>query len=798
MKISLSWLKDYIDINIPPAQIAKMLTSAGMEVESFETIGQGFRNVVVAQVTSAEKHPNADNLVVAQVNDGSTAYQVVCGAKNCRTGLKTALARIGAVLKDETGKEFKIKQTKLRGVESSGMLCSGMELGLSDENDGIMEFAEHMPLGADVSEMYADVLFEISLTPNLAHCNSFVGIARELSALTGLPLKIPSFSIQENFQEKIEDNVKVSVQDKIKCPRYACRLIKNVDIKTSPDWLKKRLDSCGIRPINAVVDVTNYLMLELGHPMHAFDFDKLKGNHIIVKGALENERFMTLDDKERVLKSSDLVICDRDGPVAIAGVMGGLNTEVTMGSKNILLEAAYFQPATIRKTSKRLNLSSESSKRFERGCDPNAVINALNRAAMLIREFAGGEIVAGAIDVKEHDFLEKEISCRHAKLNSILGTHLSVSEVESIFNRLYFKCQWNGQDAFIVKVPTFRVDVNAEIDLVEEVARIYGYDNIPMSSAKYSTAVMPHSPMYLFEREVRSRLLSEGLQEFLTCDLIGPTLSNIVQDNTMPSDSIVSVLNPTSVEQSFLRTSLLPGLLEVVKYNHDHQNPNISGFEIGRIHFKKDDVYKEQSVVGVVLTGKSRPHHWEDKPKDVDFYDLKGLLENIFKELRVPTVRFSENALEMFHSGRQASMYVDSLEIGSFGEIHPSIQRRLDVPHRIYFAEVNLHDLIRVRIPEQKMVSISLFPCSERDWTVTLNNTVPIEKIVEMIRSLKSTLLENVYVLDIYHSDKLGKDKKNATFHFIYRDTEKTVEQEEVEKEHHNIINQIASWLETL
>jgi phenylalanyl-tRNA synthetase beta chain len=795
MKISLNWLKEYINLNILPVQIAKMLTSAGIEVDSIKSCSTGFEKVVVAKVVDTEKHPNAENLVIANVTDGIATYQVVCGAPNCKPGLKTAFALVGAILKDESGKEFKIKASKLRGVESNGMLCSGLELGISDEASAILDFGDEIPLGADLAELYADTIFEISLTPNLAHCTSLIGIARELSALTDLPLHLPQIQIKEDSKDPIQNNVSILVEDKLKCPRYACRMIKNVDIKASPDWLKRKLESAGLRSVNNVVDVTNFVLLEMGHPMHAFDFDRLQGRQIIVKCAKENEQFTTLDQKQRILAATDLMICDQTHPIAIAGVMGGLNSEVEFSTKNILLEAAYFQPSSIRKTSKRLGLQTESSKRFERGSDPNAVLKALDRAAALIEDLSGGTIVGGIVDVKDQEFLEKSIACRLSKLNGILGTHLGVSEVESIFNRLHFKSSWDGIDAFYVKVPTFRVDISEEIDLVEEVARMYGYDNIPKSLTKFSVNQLTHSPMFLFEREVRSRLLSEGLQEFLTCDLIGPSLLSLIDNTDESEPTQIKVLNPTSIEQSLLRTSLLPGLLQVVKYNHDHQNPNISGFELGRVHFKQGDQFKEQSVAGVVLTGKSRPPHWEEKARDVDFYDIKGILENVFRELRIYPVRFAENALEMFHSGRQASIYVDSLEIGSFGEIHPAIQRRLDVPQRIYFAEFNLHDLIQVRQPEQKMVPLSVYPCSQRDWTITLQGAMPVEKVLKSVLSLKSCLLEDVFVLDVYQSDKLGSDKKNVTLRFIYRDKEKTIEQETVENEHSKLINKILSLL---
>lgn len=796
MKIPLSWLKEYIDLNLPPQQIAKMLTGAGIEVDAVETLSLGFENVVVGHVTSVGRHPNADNLVIAKVTDGNETYQVVCGAQNCKEGMKTALALLGATLHDATGAEFKIKKTKLRGIESFGMLCSGAELGLSDDVHGIMEFDEHIKVGTDLAELYADTVFDVSLTPNLNHCASVIGVARELSAITGQPLKYPKITVNEDAHDSINGQVKVSVENWSKCPRYACRLIKNVDIRQSPDWLKKRLEACGLRPINNVVDVTNYVLLEMGHPLHAFDYDRLEGHEIIVRAALEGESFVTLDDKKRTLSDSDLMICDKSRPVAIAGVMGGKNSEVGFSTKNILIESAYFQPASIRRTSKRLGLQSDASKRFERGADPNAVLIALDRTVMLLQTIASGVVSEGVIDVKEKDFPEKHVTCRLSRINSLLGTRLSMGEVESIFNRLQFHSHWNGQDTFSVRVPTYRVDIFGEIDLIEEVARIYGFDNIPKCEACYSSTQIPHSPIFLFEREVRSTLLAEGLQEFLTCDLIGPSLLNIIGEPLMPEGDVITVLNPVSIEQSVLRTSLLPGLLQVVKYNFDHQIHDISGCEVGRIHFKDREQYTEQYVAGIVLTGKTQPHHWDQKPLEVDFYDLKGIIENILKELRVENVTFKKSQLSFFHTGRQASIFVDQLKIGTLGEVHPSIQRRLDVPQRIYFAELNLHDMASVRQPESKMKALDIYPSSERDWTVTLPEQIPIENVLGKLRSIPSNLLECVDIFDIYRSEKLGTDKKNATFHFIYRDKQKTVEQEEVETEHQKIIKEALSLLE--
>lgn len=790
MKIPFTWLKEFIGLEKTPEQLSKILTMAGLEVDGVEKVGPQFSNVVVGKVLETVKHPDADKLVVAQVSDGTETFQVVCGAPNCRAGIKVAFAKIGAVLHDDKG-SFTIKKSKLRGVESSGMLCSATEIGLGSDGEGIMELSEALPEGTDLASVYSDVVFEISLTPNLGHCSSVLGVARELSAATHSPVRMPETRLTET---SIATKPSVTIQDFNKCPRYAARFIQGVKVGPSPAWLQKRLEMAGLRSVNNVVDVTNYVMLELGHPLHAFDFDRIEGGAINVRAARDGERFITLDGKERDLNSEDLLIAGKNDALAIAGVMGGQNSEVTDETTRILLEAAYFAPASIRRTSKRLGLSTDSSKRFERGTDPNSLLRALDRAAMLIQELAGGEVANSVIDLKESAFLEKVVSCRLQRINSLLGTHLGISEVESIFKSLQMACKWNGRDAFVVSVPTYRVDVQSEIDLVEEVARIYGFDNIPRTAPKYHASTLPHSPIYLFENEIRRRLVAEGLQEFLTCDLIGPSNLAVVGDEV--SESSVKVLNPNSIEQSILRTSLLPGLLQVVKYNEDHQNHDLSGFEIGRVHFRDGDKYHEESVAALILSGKNRPHFWDDKPRDVDFYDLKGIVENLLDQLGITNYTFRESTLQTFHTGRQAAVFVGALEIGSLGEIHPAVQRRLDVPQRILFAELSLHDLFPLRAADQRMVEISKYPASERDWTVSLKEETPVQQVLSTIEGVPSRLLEHVSLIDIYRSEKLGQGKKNVTFHFVYRDKERTIAQEAVDAEHARIINEVLKQME--
>lgn len=794
MKVPLNWLKEYITIEESPAHIAKLLTMAGLEVDAIENVTPPFTQVVVAEVLRTEKHSDADKLQIAHVSDGTTEYQVVCGAPNCRPGIKTALALVGATLDDGTDKPFKVKKSKIRGVESSGMLCSEKELGISLEHEGIIEFAPQIALGAGVAEMYGNTIFEISLTPNLAHCMCVLGVARELSAITGFPLRYPRITLEET-QPLTKDLVSIDVKAKEKCPRYLARVISNIKIGDSPDWLKKRLTDAGIRPINNVVDVTNFVMMEIGHPLHAFDLSKVVGKQVIVRTARENETIVTLDGKTRALVPEDLLICDKDKAIAIAGVMGGLNSEIDGSTTTIVIESAYFNPSTIRKTSKRLGLMSDASKRFERGTDPNGALVALDRAAMMIHQLSGGSIAEGYIDVKEQEFKPLVLECRLNRIQKILGIPISASEVENVFHRLDWLTTYDGQNTFTMTVPTYRSDVKEEIDLIEEVARIYGYDNIHSEAPRYPTTNIPHSPLYLLEKETRARLIQRSLQELLTCDLIGPSLLELVKDNSMPKEAFIQVKNPTSIEQSILRTSLLPSLLEVAKYNFDRQNSDLAGFEIGKVHFKANGQYREQSVAGIILMGKSSPAFWREKPADVDYYTIKGVVETFLKEMGIPKIDFKARTIPNLHPGRQASLFVGDLEIGSIGEVHPDLLRRLDLPQRVYFAEINLQDLQEVRTKDKKMEELPIYPGSDRDWTVTLDDRFPMQEVLRLVEKSPSKFLEKFYLIDIYRNDKLGPHGLNATFRFCYRDRKKTISQEDVDGEHARILAKVQEQL---
>ncbi|MGM0439699.1 MAG: phenylalanine--tRNA ligase subunit beta [Chlamydiota bacterium] len=794
MKLPLSWLKEYVEIEHSPEEVAHLLTMAGLEVDAVEYYRPPFTGVVVGEVLETTPHPDADKLCQAKVFDGQETHDLICGAPNCRPGLRTAFAKVGGVLKDAKGKDFKIKKSKIRGIESYGMLCSGSELQLTDEHNGILELGTEYPLGADLSLQFSEVVFEISLTPNLGHCNSVLGIAREFAALTGSPLKIHPSHVVEDEQESIHKLAQVLVEDRQHCLRYGCRVLKDVCIGPSPLWLQTKLMHCGVRSVNNVVDITNLVMMELGQPIHAFDYDLISGHQVTIRAAKPGEKLITLDGVERSLNEESLLICDHEKPLALAGIMGGENSEVTDSTANVLIEAAYFEPTNIRRTSKALGVSTESSKRFERGVDPNNVIEALDKVAELINTLAGGKVAQGVIDIKEVEFHEKVVTCRLSRINKILGMQLAVGEIQDIFKRLQFFNQWDGDDTFSIRVPSFRHDIQQEIDLIEEVVRVYGYENIPKDEVAFSISKIPHAPIYLLEKEVRQRLIAEGLQDFINCDLISPSQAELWADN---SASLVKIINPTSTEQSVLRPSLLPGLLEVIKHNFHHDTYDVSGFEVGRIHYKAGDDYYENSMAAIVLTGNSSYPHWSEEGSEVDFFSIKGIVENLFAGLELENLTFKRSQLPVFHPGRQASIFKDEIDIGVIGELHPALLSQQGVGQRIFFAEINLDNILKMQPHTKTMEPLPQYPGSERDWTITIKEDLPIQDIIDIMEEAPSKLLKEVsFVGQYYDEQKVGSGWKNVTFNMLYRSDKKTVSLAAVEKDHAKVVSYTLEKLE--
>ncbi|MFS8564113.1 MAG: phenylalanine--tRNA ligase subunit beta [Rhabdochlamydiaceae bacterium] len=629
------------------------------------------------------------------------------------------------------------------------MLCSGAELGFSKDHDGIMELSTDWQLGSDLTSFYSDPIFDISLTPNLGHCLSILGIARELGSTLHLKAKRPDFCIQKTEGPAINKRISVSIESPEMCPRYALRFVQNIKIKPSPDWVVRKLEACGIRSINNVVDVSNLVMLELGQPLHIFDAAKIAGKTLIVSAKSTHVSMATLDEKERAIPPYALMISDKEKPLAFAGIMGGLSSAVTTSTTDVVIEAALFNPSSIRKTARALDLKSDSSYRFERGIDPNGLLLALDRACFLIQELAGGEIVQGVIDEKEQEFPPKEVSCRVARVNALLGTHLSLNEITSLLERLEMHIKVRSEEELLVSVPTYRTDIQREVDLVEEVAKVFGYNNLPKKPPLHSSSSLLDTPLYSFEKEVHKLLLQESLQECITCDLISPTLSKLTMEKGLTENATIAVLHPRSFDQSVLRTSLLPGLLQVIKHNANHQVSDISAFEIGKIHFKEGDQFREQSCAGLILTGKKGPLHWDEKSKNVDFFDLKGIVQNMLKGLNLTEPTFEPSHFHTLHPGRQAHLKIGKQTIGVIGEVHPSILENFGLDSRVVFGELNLQDLMASRHKDKKYHKLPSFPGSERDWTLTLKHDAPMAKVFEAIEKSKSPSL-NTMLLSTY------------------------------------------------
>jgi phenylalanyl-tRNA synthetase beta chain len=790
MKIPLSLLKTYLPLDLPIETICNTLTMLGIEVDSILNEHPSFANVIVGEVLSTSPHPNAEKLNIAQVHNGEKSVQVICGASNCRPGIKTAFAQVGSLIIDSDEKRRTIDKATIRGVESYGMLCSADELHLWKDNAGIMELPLEWETGKDLTSLLWDPVLELSLTPNLGHCLSALGIARELAAGLQKEIKQKTFPLVENQKNPIEKKIQIQIDDFHLTPRYMGRLIENVNIGPSPFWLQKELYSCGLKPINNVVDVTNYILIKTGHPMHAFDFDLIEGSILRISTSKSKEKWTGLDGVDREISPETLVISDAKKIVAAAGIMGGKNSAVSDKTKNIFLECAFFDPITIRKGAKKLSLRTDSAIRFEKGIDPNGLEKALDEAAYLIALLSGGEVAMGKIDLKKDAFAPKTISLRPARANQLLGTKLSRAEMENIFKRLECKIIKSSEEAITLEIPTYRFDIAEEIDLIEEIARLYGYNNIEKAKAVSTPSQIPNDSVYLFEKLLRNKMIGLGLQEFLTSDLISPKMAEYcIEFISGKGIELLKAIHAKTEEYSILRPSLLPGLLQVAKTNIDLKNLNFSAFEIGRIHFLQNNNCVEVPILSLLLTGKASPAHWSHKGNDVDFYTIKGMIENIIETLRIPNITYKKGDHISFHPGRQAEIRYNDLVIGAFGEIHPDLLAKADIKQRLYFAELDIEHLLKYHLPNAKFKPIPNLPSSERDWTVSLPSKATIESLFEQIQKHRPEILEKFELIDLYIPENTSR--KNATFRFTYRDLLKTVSAEEVEEMHTKMVSKL-------
>ncbi|RMF45305.1 MAG: phenylalanine--tRNA ligase subunit beta, partial [Deltaproteobacteria bacterium] len=793
MIVTVNWLREFVDFNADVEDLAHRLTMAGLEVEAIEHIGADLDSVVVARLLSVEKHPEADRLTVCQVDTGSEQLQIVCGATNHKTGDLVALAQVGSVLPGD----FKIKKSKIRGQVSMGMLCSEKELGLSEESAGIMILPEGLDLGQPVFEALGlkDTRIEIGLTPNRPDCLSVYGVAREVAALYGVPLKKPEVRVSETGPAAT-GVTSVSIEEPEHCPRYMARVVKGVRIGPSPAWLVRKLESVGQRSVNNVVDITNLIMLELGQPMHAFDFDLLRQGRIVVRLAGENSRFTTLDGQERELKATDLVICDGEGPVALAGIMGGENSEIGDKTCNILLESAYFKPTTVRRTAKRLGIHSESSHRFERGTDINMVPFALDRAAMLVAELAGGEVAEGAIDAYPSPFEPARIELRMQRCNEVLGLDLNTDKARQHLESIGITCDTVADDRLSCGVPSFRPDLEREIDLIEEVARLAGYDTIPVAmpvSRLIDNEAREHKR---FVDRARDCMVGQGFNEIVSYSFISPQAwDQLGLSAGDPRRQVIRLLNPLTEEQSVMRTTLVPSMLQTVAGNLAYRSHDLRLFELRPVFMPARDgegEHQEPWRLSLALSGRRSPLGWASEEQAVDFFDLKGACELLFGHLGIEGVSWQADAGEPWlHPGKSARLLVGKVQVGVAGELHPEIQSRLDLEQTVYVAEIDIEQLGAMPRPGIRFSKLSRFPDTFRDSAILVDDDLGAEQVLEIVRQASPKFAEDVVLFDLYRGKGVPEGKKSLAFRVRYRSFDQTLTDEQITRAHDKIIRRL-------
>lgn len=795
MLISFNWLKDYVRLDdISAVDLAERLTRSGVAVDIVHSLNKGVSKVFIGHVTKREQHPDADKLSLCQVDVGEEEpLQIVCGAKNVAEGQKVAVAKVGAVLPGN----FKIKKAKLRGQASMGMICSLQELGIETKFvpkeilEGIFVFPKDAEVGKDALEYLNlnDEVLELDLTPNRADCLNMIGVAYEVAAILNRDVTLPTPMLKTSIA-KASDFIQVRVEVLEDNPHYQAIIIKDLKIAPSPLWLQNRLMASGIRPISNVVDVTNYVLLEYGQPLHAFDYDRFGSKEIVVRRATEGEEIITLDDSVRKLSKDHLVITNGTEPVAVAGVMGGVKSEVQTDTTTILLEAAYFNGATIRKASKDLGLRSDSSVRFEKGIDPNRVALAAKRAAQLICELAGGEVLEGVVEVNELVANPLTIEISLQRINKALGTELKIGVVAEIFKRLQFLYS-QKEAGFTVFVPTRRGDITIEADLIEEVARLYGYDQIPTTLPIGLTTAGSLTESQKRRRKVRRYLESIGLNQAITYSLTSESKAKGFA-NKLNDLTAVSLAMPMSEDRSTLRTSLIPHVLDVVQYNQNRNITDLAIYEVGSIFLSAEKKLTKQPVetemVAGAFTGIWESHLWQGEKKKVDFFVAKGILEGLFKLLGIEAnIRYQSVQMDSLHPGRTAAILIDGKEIGFVGQIHPSLQKELALNETFVF-QLNLAAVLSVNEKEVFYDPIPKYPAISRDIALVVGEKIHAQAVKDVIIDNGGELLKSVQLFDLYQGEKIESGLKSLAFSLTYFDPTRTLTDEEVTIVHHQIL----------
>lgn len=789
MLLSIKWLKDYVDIDITPAELADALTMAGLEVDEIKLLKPAFTGVVSAKILSVKPHPSADKLSLCEVTDSIQTYPIVCGAKNIKAGDIVPLAKVGATIPGD----YTIKSTVLRGEKSDGMLCSEEELEVGDDNSGIMQLPPDTALGKPLEEILdlGDTVLDVSITPNRADCLSMIGIAREVAAITGKEIKIPTSEIQESTED-IKGITSVKIIDSDLCPRYTARMIKDVQIGPSPVWMKTRLEAVGLRSINNVVDVTNFVMLEMGQPLHSFDFRFLEEGRIVVRKSVQDEEFVSLDGKARKLEADTLLICDGVKPVAIGGIMGGLNSEVKDDTQVVFLESAYFNPSSIRRSARRLAMPTDAAFRFERGIDPEGVLAALNRAAQLIANLSGGKVCKNYIDEYPAKVpAAANIPLALSRVNAVIGTAIEGSEVIRILQSIGMEVKENDPGKYLVTPPTYRVDITREIDLIEEVARLYGYDLVPVTLPDVAVTEVVAIPRLNLEERIRAVLTGNGYNEVINYSFITPqSVDYLGLNENDERRRLVHIKNPLVEDQSIMRTTMIFALLDSLKKNVNNGCFNLKLFEMGRIFLNcgAGKLPEERNVLAGILSGTIGDDLWNYR-LNVDFYDIKGCLDNLFSDLKTGNCRYvAENHEPFLHPGKSANIYLNDGKIGYLGEVHPDVKDRMDLKVNSYVFEMNLDMLVSYVAGDVAYKEISKYPAVTRDVAFVVDSNVQADCMLDIVLRQNEDLLENVGIFDIYAGKGLPDGTKSMGLRFSYRSPGKTLTDLEVNNVHERIV----------
>lgn len=774
MLISLDWLKQYVDIKEDIPQLENALTMIGQEVEAIDIQGKHLDNVVVGQITEYGKHPNSDKLTLLKVNvGGEEDLQIVCGAPNHKLGDKVVVAKIGAVLPGD----FKIKKSKIRDVESFGMLCSQVELGIGEDGDGIIILPEDAPIGEEYRK-YAgldDVIFELEITPNRPDCLSHIGIAREVAAYYGRKVKYPSYTLNEVI-DSVNNYAKVRIEDKERCKRYMGRVIRNVTVAESPEWLKKRIRAMGLKPINNIVDITNFVMFEYNQPMHAFDLDKLENSTVVVRAAENGEKITTLDGVERELVNGELVIADEVKPIAIAGIIGGQATQIEAETKNVFLEVAYFTPDNIRKSAKKLGIVTDSGYRNERGLDIENLPEVIDRAAALIAEVASGEVLDEVID----KYIEKpqkfEIPLNLTKLNTFIGKKLEFDTVGKILSNLGLGIKTLSQDMLLITPPTYRTDLTRPEDLYEEVIRMYGFENIE--------AVMPVEDIESGLKDSKISVadnLKEILKEIGLHEVINYTfIPREALDILKIKDKVIEISNPLSEDMVIVRPTLMYSLLANIRDNFNRNQFDLRFFEVSKVFTPAEELANEDLRICVAIAGRPERTLWNPKPKAYDFYTMKGYVEKLLEYMGINRYKLERSSNENFHPGRSADIKIGNDVIGTFGEVHPDVLEAMDIKReRAYVADIDLARAEKYIKSAVKYERIVKYPEVTRDLAIVMDKDILVGNMVEDLKRV-SPLIEKIEIFDVYEGEKIDADKKSVAISIVLRNKVKTLEEKEI------------------